>query len=154
MVELGRAGLRRSLTSRCRLETMKMNKVHLNLDTMVQNITLLALHETGQLVLSYVFHGHIRQTERKLILFHSRSVTHKKARNNGKISGTARTEMVWTIGCKNTQYPCRLFSSSPFATPIKRLEISGKRVESVSCLAVDDELGHWVTFHVNLEQRS
>ena len=135
-----------------RLETMKMNKVHFNLDTMVQNITL--IHETGQLVLSSVFHGHIRQLEKKLKLLHSRNVTHKKARNNGKISGTARTKVVWTIGWKNTQYPCWLLSSSPLATPIKRLELSGKRVESVSCLAVDDELGHWVTFHVNLEQRS
>ena len=133
---------------------MKMNKVHFNLDTMVQNITSIAIHETGQLVLSSVFHGHIRQLEKKLKLCHSRNVTHKKARNNGKISGTARTEMVWTIGWKNTQYPCWLFSSSPLATLIKRLKVSGKRVESVSCLAVDDELGHWVTFHVNLEQRS
>ena len=86
------------------LETMKMNKVHFNLDTMVQNITL--IHETGQLVLSSVFHGHIRQLEKKLKLLHSRNVTHKKARNNGKISGTARTEMVRTIGWKNNLCPC------------------------------------------------
>ena len=137
-----------------RLETMKMNKVHFNLDTMVQNNTSIAIHETGQLVLSSVFHGHIKRLEKKLKLFHSRNVTHKKARNNGKISGTARTKVVWTIGWKNTQYPCWLFTSSPLATPIKRLNVSGKRVESVSCLAVDDELGHWVAFHVNLEQRN
>ena len=56
-----------------RLETMKMNKVHFNLDTMVQNITLLAIHETGQLVLSSVFHGHIGQLEKKLKLLHSRN---------------------------------------------------------------------------------
>ena len=55
---------------------MKMNKVHFNLDTMVQNITLIAIHETGQFVLSSVFHGHIRQLEKKLKLFHSRNVTH------------------------------------------------------------------------------
>ena len=134
-----------------RLETMKMNKVHFNPDTMVQNITLIAIHETGQVDNLYfsLFHGHIRQLEKKLKLCHSRNVTHKKARNNGKISGTARTKVVWTIGWKNTQYPCWLFSSSPLAT----LKVSGKRVESVSCLAVDDELGYWVTFHVNLEQR-
>ena len=59
-----------------RPETMKMNKVHFNLDTMVQNITLIAIHETGQFVLSSVFHGHIRQLEKKLTLFHSRNVTH------------------------------------------------------------------------------
>ena len=108
------------------LETMKMNKVHFNPDTMVQNITL--IHETGQLVLSSVFHGHIRQLEKKLKLLHSRNVTHKKAKNNGKISGTARTEMAWTIGWKNNQYPCWLFSSSPLAPLIKRLKVSGKRV--------------------------
>ena len=62
--------------------------------------------------------------------------------------------MVWTIGWKRTEYPCWLFSSSPLATAVKRLEVSGKRVESVSCLAMNDELGHWVTFHVNLEHRS
>ena len=56
---------------------MKMNKVHFNLDTMVQNITILAKHKTGQLVLSFVFHGHIRQLEKKLKLFHSRNVTQK-----------------------------------------------------------------------------
>ena len=56
-----------------RLETMKMNKVHFNLDTMVQNITILAIHETGQLVLSSVFHGHIGQLEKKLKLLHSRN---------------------------------------------------------------------------------
>ena len=61
-----------------KLETMKMNKIHFNLDTMVQNITLIAIHETGQFVLSSVFHGHIRQLEKKLKLFHSRNVTHKR----------------------------------------------------------------------------